>query len=86
MHGSLPSQRCFGPYSNAPIKTRWNRPIYVRQCTNPAHGGHFVDTRTGTVLLCGAVYLRGKVPGPSHHVLCQDHGHVVNSNTQEVIG
>ena len=81
-----PSQRCFGPFSNTPAKVSWNAPAYMRPCLNPSHGGHFVDTRTGVVLTCGSILLNGRAPGPSHMKRCQDHGHIVNANTGEVVG
>jgi hypothetical protein len=86
MSETLPSQRCFGPYEMLPSKTKWNVPSYVRRCKNPTHGGHFVDTRNGMVLRCDAQLVRGLAPGPSYVCSCREHGHVVNSNTLEVIG
>jgi hypothetical protein len=81
-----PSQRCFGPYATTPARVSWNAPAYVRSCLNPSHGRHFVDTRTGVVLTCDGVLLNHRVPGPSHIKMCQEHGHIVNANTLEVVG
>lgn len=47
MTNIAPSQRCFGPYEPQPSKAKWNPPSHVRQCLNPAHPPHFIDTRTG---------------------------------------
>jgi hypothetical protein len=82
----LPSQRCFGPFGVIGAATRWQVPSHVMICTNPKHGRHFVDTRTGVILTCPGPYVHGGVAGPSHMVLCKDHGHVVDKRTGEVIG
>jgi hypothetical protein len=81
-----PSQRCFGPYSNTPAQLSWNPPSYLRRCTNPAHNGHFVDTRTGVILTCNGTFVSGRAPGPANHKRCLEHGHIVNTDTREVIG
>jgi hypothetical protein len=86
MSNNLPSQRCFGPYEALPSKTKWNAPSYVRKCKNPAHGGHFVDTRSGMVLRCDGTLVAGVVPGPSSLCGCREHGHIVNKNSLEVVG
>jgi hypothetical protein len=81
------SQKCFGPYKSAVgIATRWPIPPYVMCCENPKHSRHFVDRRDGTILTCPGPYVKGVAPGPSHHQRCQPHGHIVDVNTQEVIG
>lgn len=82
----LPSQRCFGPFRPTGSPTKWQVPSHVMVCNNPAHGGHFVDTRTGIILTCAGPFLAGRAPGPAHHRMCQLHGHIVDVNTQEVIG
>jgi hypothetical protein len=84
---NLPSTQCFGPFSNTPLKAgSWSPPPHVRQCTNPAHDRHFVDTRTNVILSCSGPFIAGRLPGPSHIKLCLEHGHAVNTNTREVIG
>jgi hypothetical protein len=81
-----PSQRCFGPFVQTPPKVSWTVSPSVRRCTNPQHGGHFVDTRTGVIMTCGGPFMNGRAPGPSHHKMCQPHGHIVDVNTTIVIG